>query len=129
MTVILSVVIAFVVGGLILINGQLSPLEESASRYLGLLSKSDGNAACSAMTRNAQAEITATYRTESCPAAIDELLAPLTAAERSQLAETGTGSLRTSGRQGYVSLDGNPLDLSQLVFTNVEEKWLVSELQ
>jgi hypothetical protein len=68
-------------------------------------------AACSAMTRNAQTELAATYRTKNCPAAIDELLDPLTAAERSGLAETGTGSPRTSGRQGYVPLDGNALDL------------------
>ncbi|WP_437074814.1 hypothetical protein [Streptomyces sp. enrichment culture] len=129
MTVILSLVTAFVVGGLILINDHLSPLEKSASRYLGHLSESDGRAACSIMTRKAQADLMATYRTDSCGAAVHELLDPLTTAEIKQLAQTDTGSLRTSGRQGYVSLDDNPLDLSQLVFTNVDNEWLLNELQ
>ncbi|MFI9769613.1 hypothetical protein ACIHJG_22480 [Streptomyces sp. NPDC052415] len=81
MTVLLSIVIAFVIGGLLLINNHLSPLEGSASRYLSHLGKSDGRAACSAMTRNAQSELAATYRTKNCPAAMEEMLDPLTAAE------------------------------------------------
>ncbi|MEU6950273.1 hypothetical protein ABZ957_34440 [Streptomyces sp. NPDC046316] len=108
---------------------SLDPLEESSSRYLGHLSRSDGRAACSVMTRTAQVELIAVYRTEDCPAAIGELLEPLTPDQRGWLEDTETRYPAIKGRLGYVELGDNPLGLTQLVLVDVDGTWLITELK
>ncbi|MET9667983.1 hypothetical protein ABZY19_21795 [Streptomyces sp. NPDC006475] len=130
-TVILTValVTAFGVGLYMLLRDSLDPLEESASSYLGHLGREDGQAACSAMTRTAQAEFAATYRAKDCPAAIQVMTEFLTPAEKSELTETDTRYPKASGLIGYVDLGSNPLNLSQMVLKDVDGAWYIDELR
>lgn len=124
-----AVIAAFLVGLLLLLSRSLNPLEETAADYLGHLSTADGHAACTAMTRTAQAELAATYRVADCPAAVGKLLEPLTPAQQNELAGTDTRFPKASGLTGYVDLDSNPLGLSRLVLKDVDGTWLIAELQ
>ncbi|WP_159041729.1 hypothetical protein [Streptomyces aureus] len=124
-----ALVTAFGVGLFMLLRDSLDPLEESASNYLGHLGREDGQAACSAMTRTARAELTATYRAKDCPAAIQAMIEPLTSAEKSELADTDTRYPKASGLTGYVDLGSNPLDLSQLVLKDVDGTWHITDLR
>ncbi|MFD3661237.1 hypothetical protein ACFWVF_11670 [Streptomyces sp. NPDC058659] len=124
-----AVLAAFLVGLFLLLSRSVDPLEETAAGYLGHLSTADGHAACTAMTRTAQAELAATYRVADCPAAVGKLLEPLTPAQRDELAGTDTRFPKASGVTGHVDLDSNPLGLSHLVLKDVDGKWLIAELK
>ncbi|MFD3623403.1 hypothetical protein ACE1N8_10540 [Streptomyces sp. DSM 116494] len=104
-------------------------MERSADDYLHALGTGDGRAVCSSMTRIAQAELAARYKQDTCRKAVDELLKPLTAAEREQLSGTDTRSPETKPPLGYVDLGDNPLQLSQVVLTEIDGHWLVTQLR
>ncbi|MFG3215644.1 hypothetical protein [Streptomyces tendae] len=81
------------------------------------------------MTRIAQNELAATYKQDSCRKAVDELLRPLTATDREQPSNTDTRSAETKPPLGYVDLGDNSLQLSQLVLTEIDGNWLVTQLR
>ncbi|MEI7034336.1 hypothetical protein [Streptomyces pratensis] len=125
-----AIVLVVMAGGCVaILSSSLGPLQQSADGCLRALGAGDGRAACSAMTRVAQAEFAATYRQDTCRQAVDELAAPLTAAEREQSAHTRTGSAGTDPPLGYVALGRNPLQLSQPVLTEADGTWLVTQVR
>ncbi|WP_282690219.1 hypothetical protein [Streptomyces sp. CC216C] len=125
-----TIAIVVIAGGCVaILKSSLGPLERSADDYLHALGAGDGRAVCSSMTRIAQDELAATYKQDSCRKAVDELLRPLTATDRERLSNTDTRSAETKPPLGYVDLGDNPLRLSQLVLTEIDGNWLVTQLR
>lgn len=113
----------------VLIYMTQRPAERAATSFLQALGNGDGQSTCAGMTRFAQTELAARYRTDTCPQAVAKLLQPLSSAERERLAKTRAKRSSDRGSSvGDMDLGSNPLQLTHLVLTRVDGKWLVSQL-
>ncbi|MGW4195723.1 hypothetical protein [Streptomyces sp. NPDC005004] len=109
-------------------RGDLAALEDSGKAFLGALGSGDGEATCALMTRTAQSGLAAAQHEDTCPQAVEALVSPLSGAERGRLADAYASRFfaRDSGL-GHVNLDDNPLQISELLLSKVDGKWLVAE--
>ncbi|MFJ4121161.1 hypothetical protein ACIP3U_07465 [[Kitasatospora] papulosa] len=109
-------------------SADLGALEATGKDFLENLGAGDGDGVCATMTRTARSEFAATQRKNTCPQAVQALIAPLSEAERDELA--GSYEARffaRSGSTGHIKVDDNPLQISELLLSGNDGKWLVTE--
>ncbi|MFE0704606.1 hypothetical protein [Streptomyces sp. NPDC058872] len=100
---------------------DLGDLEDSGKAFLNALGSEDGDEACALMTRTVRSELAATQRKDTCPRAVEALMGPLSGAERAELAGSYASRFfpRDSGL-GHVNVDDNPLQISELLLSEVD---------
>ncbi|MGW0786002.1 hypothetical protein [Streptomyces sp. NPDC002913] len=109
-------------------SADLGALEASGKDFLENLGSGDGDGACATMTRTARSELAAAQRKNTCPQAVKTLIAPLSEAERHEL--TGSYEARffaKNGSTGHIKVDDNPLQISELLLSEIDGKWLVTD--
>lgn len=109
-------------------QAKLGALEHSGKRFLTALGSGDSESACGLMTRTAQSKLTATQHTDTCPQAVEALVSPLSRAERAELADSyASRFFPRDGGLGHINVDDNALQISELLLSNVDGKWLVTD--
>jgi hypothetical protein len=80
------------------------------------------------MTRTARSELTAAQRKDTCPQAVEAFIGHLSDAERDELADSYASRFRPRDSSlGHIGVDDNPLQISELLLSKVDGKWLVTE--
>ena len=109
-------------------RADLATLEDSGKAFLNALGSGNGDATCALMTRTAQSELVAAQHKETCPQAVEALVGPLSGAERGKLADAyASRFFARDSSLGHINLDDNPLQISELLLSKVDGKWLVTE--
>ncbi|MFE5402449.1 hypothetical protein ACFQ9Z_13795 [Streptomyces sp. NPDC056580] len=109
-------------------RGDLAALEDSGKAFLQALGSGNGEATCALMTRTAQSELAAAQHKDMCPQAVEALVGPLSGAERGKLADAyASRFFARDSSLGHINLDDNPLQISELLLSKVDGKWLVTE--
>ncbi len=109
-------------------QANLGALENSGKAFLKALGSGDGDDACALMTRTARSELAAAQHKDTCPQAVEALVAPLSDAERDELAGSyASRFFARGGSLGHINVDDNPLQISELLLSKVDGKWLVAE--
>ncbi|WP_112469965.1 hypothetical protein [Streptomyces triticisoli] len=111
-------------------SARLGALEDAGKAFLKALASGEGNDACSRMTRIAQSELAAGQGEDSCPQAVEALIAPLSDAERNRLAVSYRSRFWGRGDSfGHVGVRDNPLDITELLLSEIDGKWRVAEMK
>ncbi|MEU6579138.1 hypothetical protein, partial [Streptomyces sp. NPDC046805] len=85
-------------------------------------------ATCALMTRTGQSKLAAAEHKGTCPQAVEALVRPLSGAERGKLTDAyASRFFARDSSLGYINLDDNPLQVSELLLSKVNGKWLVTE--
>ncbi|MGW7230290.1 hypothetical protein [Streptomyces sp. CBMAI 2042] len=109
-------------------QANLGSLENSGKAFLEALGSGEGDEACALMTRTARSELAAAQRKDTCPQAIEALIGPLSDAERDELAGSyASRFFPKNGSLGHINVDDNPLQISELLLSEVDGRWLVAE--
>lgn len=103
--------------------------EESGKAFLAALGARDGDGACAHMTVLAQAEFAAKFSADNCSEAVEVLTGRLSEAERLRLADFGKSVyFPRDSSYGHVSVRDNALQISELVLSEVDGRWLVTQV-
>lgn len=109
-------------------QANLGALEDSGKAFLKALGSGDGDEACALMTRTARSELAAAQRKDTCPQAVEAFIGPLIDAERDELADSyASRFFSRDSSLGHINVDDNPLQISELLLSKVDGKWLVAE--
>ncbi|NEC17231.1 hypothetical protein [Streptomyces parvus] len=109
-------------------QANLGALENSGKAFLKALGSGEGDEACALMTRTARSELAAAQRKDTCPQAVEAFTGALSDAERDELAGSyASRFFPRNGSLGHVNVDDNPLQISELMLSEVDGKWLVAE--
>ncbi|WP_411083094.1 hypothetical protein [Streptomyces sp. cmx-18-6] len=109
-------------------RADLGALENSGKAFLKALGSGQGDEACALMTRTARSELAAAQRKDTCPHAVEAFIGPLSDAERDELAGSyASRFFPRDGSLGHINVDDNPLQISELLLSEVDGKWLVAE--
>ncbi|QCW78809.1 hypothetical protein EQG64_20005 [Streptomyces sp. S6] len=107
---------------------DLGGLETSGRTFLESLGSGEGGETCALMTRTAQSELAATQGEGTCPQAVEALVAPLSEAERRELAGSYASRFFTrDGAIGHIGVNSNPLQISELLLSEIDGRWLVND--
>ncbi|MFE4416443.1 hypothetical protein [Streptomyces sp. NPDC056821] len=111
-------------------SARLGALEDAGKAFLKALTSGEGKDVCSRMTRIAQSELAAGQGKDSCPQAVEALIAPLSDAERNRLAVSYRSRFWGRGDSfGHVGVRDNPLDITELLLSEIDGKWRVAEMK
>ncbi|MFJ5901922.1 hypothetical protein ACIQFZ_42920 [Streptomyces sp. NPDC093064] len=111
-------------------SARLGALEDAGKAFLKALASGEGKDVCSRMTRIAQSELAAGQGKDSCPQAVEALIAPLSDAERNRLAVSYRSRFWGRGDSfGHVGVRDNPLDITELLLSEIDGKWRVAEMK
>ncbi|WP_167402525.1 hypothetical protein [Micromonospora viridifaciens] len=109
-------------------TGRLAAIEESGKAFLAALGSRDGDGACDHMTVLAQAEFAAKFSADNCSEAVEVLTGRLSEVERLRLAGSYESRSFGSGGHGHVNVGDNALQISRLVLSEVDGRWLVTQM-
>jgi hypothetical protein len=109
-------------------RADLGALEDSGKVFLKALGSGDSDETCALMTRTARSELAAVQRKDTCPQAVEALIGPLSDAERDELADSyASRFFARDSSLGHINVAGNALQISELLLSKIDGKWLVTE--
>ncbi|MET7287254.1 hypothetical protein [Streptomyces sp. NPDC005573] len=111
-------------------RSRLHAVESAGKAFPQALGSGDGRGACGRMTRAAQARLAADQHRDSCPAPVAALVGPLTPAERHRTATSyASVFFAKEGGFGHVGVGDNPLQIVELLLSEIHGEWLVAEVK
>ncbi|MEV7691685.1 hypothetical protein [Streptomyces bungoensis] len=111
-------------------TSRIHAVRDAGSVFLRVLGSDEGENVCAHMTRTAQTELAADQRQKSCPQAVNALVGPLDSAERHRVATSyDSAFFEKEGSFGHVNVRDNPLQITELLLSEIHGKWLVAELK